>query len=322
MLRKIFVLLALAAAGSSFAATHPYTVDRSTVGNGFVQLDPEWPLYALGERIAIRAIPGAGYRFAGWATDSGYCVPVKDSVVFSRSIRVKAIFQDTAEFVNNGDFFREWTGWTRYKEGALAPVYSIRSGEACILPGGKGNTPTNLQFWQRIRSVFGGTDYRLQFSVHSKANRRFQAVIRDMTYPWTTRKSWPAVQSTVVPRTYTFDFTLASGSEKPRLSFDLGLDSTEICLDSISLRAIPPTLVPPSTLNEEGVLLANVRDRLVVQALSGSSWELRSLDGSKLMGGVFDQGGRQILPDIPRATNFLVLRDPKGKVRSFRVVRF
>jgi len=173
-----------------------------------------------------------------------------------------------------------------------------------------------------VAAMQPGVDYRLSFKIRASSRRTLSIFVRDNSSPWTTRKSWTGVVAQPAQSPYVMDFRIAGASASPRISFDMGADSAEICLDDISLRAIPATLVAPPESKEEGVLLASVRDRLVVEARAGSAWELRSIDGRRLLGGEFSQGGRQILPDIPRATSFLVLRDPEGPVRSFRVVRF
>lgn len=305
------------------AGVYPHVVDKYVDGLGSIQIAPDWPRYADGEKVVLKAIPAAGQRFAGWVTNPVFSVPT-DSFQLNSSIQVTAVFVDTLERVQNGGFLFGWQAWTRWAEPILSPVYSIRSGAACIDPRGKGGNSAYLQFFTSLARLDSGSSYRLTFRTSASRTRVFNLAVRDNQKPWTNRYFAGGVQSTTTSARHVYTFRLTSGPVNPRLSFDLGADSGEICFDSISLRRDPAYGIAPRRIldSNDPSVLALGDGAIALDVSDGSRWEFRDLEGRLVRAGEFAHGGSNMISGLPRIPGYVVVRDRAGKRHSQRVVVF
>lgn len=305
------------------AGVYPHVVDKYVDGSGTIQIAPDWPRYAQGEKVVLKAIPAPGFRFAGWVTNPVFTVP-NDSFALNGSIQVTAVFVDTSERVQNGGFQFGWQAWTKWAEPILAPIYSLRSGAACIDPRGKGGNSAYLQFFTSLAPLDSGSTYRLGFKAWGSRTRSFNLAVRDNQKPWTNRYFVGGVQSTTTPARHVHTFRLASTPVNPRLSFDLGADSGEICFDSVSLRREPTYGIAPRRIleSDDPSVFALGNGAIAMEVADGARWEFRDLEGRLVRSGEFALGGAQVLIGLPRIPGYVVLRDRAGKRHSQRVVVF
>lgn len=307
-------------AGSAHAGIDFFKLQLPSTSGGQVVASPVSDFYWKDSKIQVKAVPDAGFRFLGWT--SGVSSSLNpDSVVMNVHKTVAAKFVDTAELVPHGGFEFGYTKWIRVTDVGNPTQYTIRNGAACIDPSIASPKSYHIQFLYDLPPMAKGQKFSLTFKGHSTASHRVLSMLRNKNSPWNTLSNsvWKTTQSS--PQTFQMELTATDSASAPRLAFDLGLDSSEICLDDISLlRATAPIVQLGNFAFRSAGLLA--RDGNIRMRTEGpGTWTLKSLDGRMLSQGSVSGSGILEIADVPSGIGFLTIQTAKG-LETYRFANF
>lgn len=215
----------------------PYRLVPRSRGAGSVSLAPVKSLYPALDTVTATAAPDAGWEFVRWRSGATG-TKATTSILVDHSDTIEAVFLPAGERIENGDFADGLAGWSSWNDDAATTTIAIRNGQACIKVSRAGASSWMSQFdWPGLR-LSKGDIWELGFSAQTAQTRPLSAnLVMDhdphevLSSAWST--TLPVGTSRQVHR-----FTAQAADSVARLEFDFGTDTTEFCLDSVSLRLI------------------------------------------------------------------------------------
>jgi len=305
-------LLVFAFAGSVGANTIGFvTVTAMTNPYGTISVSPSATLYPVGTKVQIKATPKSSAKFYGW-TFGKKSLLATDSLLLDSNKTISALFADTTEYVPYGGFEFDFKKWIVARNASDTTKVFIRNGMLCVDQRLMYTKTHNTQLLYDLPPLKAGVAYNLTFIGKVLDSNRFMVLLRKATSPW-NQISTLAQKGTVDATHSRFAFTLIPSvtTDSARLTFDLGLDSSEICLDSISLRAPTTTTFAGRSLAAAGLLS---RERLAIQTLEPGTWTLMRLDGQILRTGRFLRAGSNFVENIPAGVAILTIQTKSERI--------
>lgn len=317
----VHVVAALAiTAGSAQAGIDVFMLQLPSTPGGQVVASPVSDFYWKDSKVRVQAVPDPGYRFLGWT--SGVASSLNpDSVVMNAHRTVAAKFVDTAELVPHGGFEFGYTKWIRATDASNPTQYTIRNGSACIDPSIASPKSYHIQFLYDLPPMAKGQKFSLTFKGHSTTSHRVLSMLRNKNSPWNTLSNsvWKTTQSS--PQTFQMELTATDSASAPRLAFDLGLDSSEICLDDISLRRVAAPIVQLGNFAFRTAGLLARDGNIRVRTEGPGTWILKSLDGRTVSQGPVSSEGVLEIADVPSGIGFLTIQTRQG-LETYRFANF
>lgn len=316
---KLATTLAMAS-GTASAGIDYFMLQLPSGTGGIISVSPVSDFYWKNSKIQVQAIPDAGYRFLGW-TSGVASSKNPDSLLMDAHKTVAAKFVDTAELVPHGGFEFGYTKWIRATDAGNPTQYTIRNGAACIDPSIASPKSYHIQFLYDLPPMTKGQKFSLTFKGHSTASHRVLSMIRNKNSPWNTLSNsvWKTTQSS--PQTFQMELTATDSASAPRLALDLGLDSSEICLDDISLRRVAAPIVQLGNFAFRTAGLLARDGSIRVRTEGAGTWTLKSLDGRTVSQGRVSSAGILEIADAPSGIGFLSIQTDKGS-ETYRFANF
>jgi hypothetical protein len=164
------------------------------------------------------------------------------------------------EMIINGDFSNYDLDWVVYFSDALGD-YDATSQEMYIYIETPGTDPWSVQLLQSAFPIEQGTEYYISFDARAESPRDIDVTISQAYDPYTTYSdTFTFTLSTEMQRYYA-DFTMSYPTDPScRIEFNMGLDTSDVWLDNISLAPNPATTSTPSpepSPTPEGELIYN-----------------------------------------------------------------
>lgn len=191
-----------------------------------------------GDHLRIRAVPKAGYRFAGWYGDLSGQEPEREFRMFE-NMTVMASFVPETEILSNGDFWgrlQEWNTWVDTSAAAARFVPEDRALTVVVEKAPPKDWQIQLSAPVRLEQ---GKTYRLRFSARTRWGKiPLRAGFNQNHEPWTGYHS----ETVTLTRNWT-DYEIILTMTEPddpnsRIEFDLGARKGVLYLDRISLEEI------------------------------------------------------------------------------------
>lgn len=312
--------LILLLAGIAVADVDIATLQLPATTGGKVVVSPYSTTFWKGTKIRIQAQPSPGYRFLAWTSGTTSLLSI-DSLAMDSDKVLAAKFVDTAELVPYGDFAFGFKNWIKCNDALDTTKYSIRAGMGCINPKLVSAKSYSVQFLYDLPKMTKGQKFNLKLKANSNDTHRIVALLRNKNKPWNTLSTIVRSTANKTTQTLSFELVASDSATAPRLAFDLGLDSSEICFDDISLRRVAAPIVQLGDIafRASGMLLSD--GQLQIQTEAPGDWILRGSDGRILAQGSVPRTGQLKLADIPSGLAFLTLRTPRSS-NTIRIVNF
>jgi beta-glucanase (GH16 family) len=214
--------------------TGPYSLVVRTQGQGSVAKTPDQPSYTAFSRVALTATADVGWRFDHWVGGNGGTVN-PDTEIVTMNDTLTAVFLPAGERIGNGTFAQGLLGWSWWSDGSVGGGATLVGRSACLHPATVGTSNWMAQFSWLGLSVQKGETYDLKVSAHVSAARPVQiGLVQDHDPFGAVSTGWAATVGPG-PTQLTHSFKVAATDAVTRLEFDVGSDTTTLCLDSVSL---------------------------------------------------------------------------------------
>jgi beta-glucanase (GH16 family) len=213
----------------------PFSLKVNSTVNGNVKLIPQQTSYDSGTVVSIISQADNGYEFTGF---SGNITGNSDTtkVIMSKDINATAIFVPKGELVRNGDFSIGNSYWLPVGNYGGAAQGSVVNGEYRIQVTAPGAQDWNIQFNQEGIKLEKGKSYTLSFDAYASSPRKISTALNMCNDPFTTYAKDTFDLSTQKIR-YTYTFTMNNNTDtSSRVEFDLGLNTSTVFLDNVSLK--------------------------------------------------------------------------------------
>ncbi len=294
-----------------------FAIELAQTEGGTISVNPAKESYAPGERVTITARPAEGYVFAGWTQGSTSANP-EDVLTIQANTTLQARFvpdlpAGDGELLRNGDFSQDWANWTTFKQEGFSPVLTLRDGAGCIRPGKTGTRDWDVQLVQAGLPIVAGKDYAVSFSAKASRKRELVMYLSQGTEPFAALTTQPSLAIDTAFSPYRVVFRALGSAANGRIEFNFGLDSTEICLDDVSVRQVPSSNVRGKSTRSHLDIRRNGRLGLSVTTSSAATWSLRGLHGAAWRAGSFPGAGTHLIPDLPAGWVGLLVLEAEGE---------
>lgn len=315
-----FAAALAATAISAQAGVDFFTLQLPSTPGGIVAVSPVSDYYWKDTKIRVEAVPTAGYRFLGW-TSGISSSKNPDSLLMNSSKVVSAKFVDTANLIPYGSFEFGYTKWIRATDASNPTLYTIRNGAACIDPSIASPKSYHIQFLYDLPPVVKGQKLTLSFNGLSTDTHRVMTALRNKNPPWNNLTAATWLTTRKAKQTFSVEFTTTDSASAPRLTFDLGLDSSEICMDDISLRryVAPVVQLGGFAARTAGLMARDGNIRMRTQG--PGTWHLNGLDGKFLAQGSLTSTGDLDIANVPAGVGFLTIRT-RQSLETYRIANF
>jgi hypothetical protein len=315
-----FAAALAATAISAQAGVDFFTLQRPTTPGGIVAVSPVSDYYWKDTKVRVEAVPSSGYRFLGW-TSGITSSKNPDSLLMNASKVVSAKFVDTANLVPYGGFEFGYTKWIRVTDANNPTLYTVRNGAACIDPSIASLKSYHIQFLYDLPRLVKGQKLTLSFKAQSTDTHRVMATLRNKNAPWNSLANGTWLTTRKAQQTFTVEFTATDSASAPRLSFDLGLDSSEICMDDIALRryVAPVVQLGGFAARTAGLMARDGNIRMRTQG--PGTWHLNGLDGKLIAQGMLTSTGDLDIANVPAGVGFLTIRT-RQSLETYRIANF
>lgn len=307
-------------AGSANAGIDFFTLQLPSTPGGHVAASPVSDFYWKDSKIQLKAVPDAGYRFLGW-TSGVASSKNPDSVVMNAHRTVAAKFVDTAELVPYGGFEFGYTKWEQFTNTSTPANYSLKNGMACIKPIYSTTRSHNVRLLYDLPRISKGDRYQLSIKMKSSSTHRVDFLLRNKMAPWNNKSAISQLTATRTIATFHQELIANDSSALPRLAIYLGLDSSEICLDDISLRRATAPIVQLGNFAFRSAGLLARDGNIRVRTEGPGTWTLKSLDGRTLSQGPVHTSGVLEIADVPAGIGFLTIQTPHSR-ETYRFTNF
>lgn len=227
-----------------------YTLNIGTRGQGNVISIPDESSFENEAEVTITATPLNGWIFDGWSGDAiGTANPLKMTI--NATINITANFKTIdgkQDLLLNGSFFHGADAWTFNCLNGTGSG-SVENGEYKLNISAIGDKYYDIQVVQSGILLEKGKIYRLIYDARASANRVLNVNVGMPVDTYTTFLSdiingSKEVNLTDSKQSFSLDFIMKEEtSEDSRLEFNVGLNTSTVYIDNISLFEVEPDLI-------------------------------------------------------------------------------
>lgn len=141
--------------------------------------------------------------------------------------------------VYTSDFSGSADGWSLIQQEGAAGSLSVSGNALAVSISSGGMEAWHLQLVKNNIPLEQGKRYRLSFSAAASTGRNITFYAGKASSPWNAYSGYNGVTITALQTTYTFTFTMTSGTDPAaRLVFDLGTTTGGVNISSVKVEAL------------------------------------------------------------------------------------